>query len=150
MAKNLKKIILIVSILFVGCSPQKRLQRLIKKHPELVEIKYDTIRLRDTIYIENYIHDTVNEIRFHDTTIIVNNDKTFARYFYDTLRQEIYHEIECKGDTVYYYKEIPFKVEKVVFKELSWWEKYRTIIYIILGLVIGLFLLKRFKEYLPI
>jgi len=112
MAKNLRKIILIVSILFVGCSPQKRLQRLIKKHPELVEIKYDTIRLRDTIYIENYIHDTVNEIRFHDTTIIVNNEKTFARYFYDTLRQEIYHEIECKGDTVYYYKEIPFKVSR--------------------------------------
>jgi hypothetical protein len=148
--EKLKKTILIVSVLLVGCSPQKKLQRLIKKHPELVEIKYDTITLRDTIYIQNYIHDTINEIRLHDTTIIVNNEKTFARYFYDTLRQEIYHEIECKGDTVYYYKEIPYKVEKVVFKELSWWQKYRTIIYIILGLLIGLFLLKRFKEYLPI
>ena len=148
--ERLKKTILIVSILLIGCSPQKKLQRLIKKHPELVEVAFDTIKFRDTIYIQNYIHDTVNEIMFHDTTIIVNNEKTFARYYYDTLRQEIYHEIECKGDTVYYYKEIPFKVEKVVFKELSWWQKYKHIIYIILSLLIVLFLLKRFKEYLPI
>ena len=147
--EKLKKIILILSVLFVGCSPQKKLQRLIKKHPELVEVTFDTIKFRDTIYIQNYIHDTINKISFSDTTIIVNNEKTFARYYYDTLRETIYHEIECKGDTVYYYKEIPYKVEKVVFKELSWWEKYRTIIYIILSVLIALFLLKRFKEYLP-
>ena len=73
----------------------------------------------------------------------------FARYYYDTLRKEIYHEIKCKGDTVYYYKEIPYKVEKVVFKELSWWQQYKSIIYIILSVLIALFLLKRFKEYLP-
>ena len=147
--EKLKKIILILSVLFVGCSPQKKLQRLIKKHPELVEVTFDTIKFRDTIYIQNYIHDTINKISFSDTTIIVNNEKTFARYYYDTLRQEIYHEIECKGDTVYYYKEIPFKVEKVVFKELSLWDKYKTIIYIILIVLTALFLLKRFKEYLP-
>jgi len=143
-------ILCLISLIFLySCSPQKKLNRLIKKHPELVEVTFDTIKFRDTIYIQNYIHDTVNEITFHDTTIIVNNEKTFARYYYDTLRQEIYHEIKCKGDTVYYYKEIPFKVEKVVFKELSWWDKYRVIIYIVLGLLIALFLLKRFKEYLP-
>ena len=147
---KLKKIIPIVSIILIGCSPQKRLNRIIKKHTELTEVTFDTIQIRDTIYIQNYIHDTVNEIRLHDTTIIVNNEKTFARYYYDTLRQEIYHEIECKGDTIHYYKEIPFKVEKLVFKELSWWDKYKHIIYIILGLLIALFLLKRFKEYLPI
>ena len=147
---KLKKTILIVSILLIGCTPQKKLQRLIKKHPELLEVKYDTIKFRDTVYIQSFVHDTINEVRFHDTTIIVNNEKTFARYYYDTLRQEIYHEIECKGDTVYYYKEIPYKVEKVVFKELSWWQQYSHIIYIILGLLIVLFLLKRFGSYLPI
>ncbi len=147
---KLKKTILIVSILLIGCTPQKKLQRLIKKHPELLEVKYDTIKFRDTVYIQSFVHDTINEVRFHDTTIIVNNEKTFARYYYDTLRQEIYHEIECKGDTVYYYKEIPYKVEKVVFKELSWWQEYSHIIYIILGLLIVLFLLKRFGSYLPI
>ena len=144
-------ILCLISLIFLySCSPQKRLNRLIKKHPELTEVSFDTIRINDTIYIQNYTHDTINEIRYHDTTIIVNNENTFARYYYDTLRQEIYHEIECKGDTVYYYKEIPFKVEKVVFKELSWWDKYKTIIYIILSVLIALFLLKRFKDYLPI
>jgi len=143
-------ILYLISLIFLcNCSPQKRLNRLIKNHPELTEISFDTIKFRDTIYIESFSYDTINEIRFHDTTIIVNNDRTFARYYYDTLRKEIYHEIKCKGDTVYYYKEIPYKVEKVVFKELSWWQQYKHIIYIILSVLIALFLLKRFKEYLP-
>jgi hypothetical protein len=145
----IKRIYLIILLLLINCSPEKKLQRIIKKHPELLEVYHDTIKLRDTIYIESYVHDTINQIKLHDTTIIVNNNRTFARYYYDTLRETIFHEIKCKGDTVYYYKEIPFKVEKVVFKELSWWDKYKTIIYIILSVLIALFLLNKFKEFIP-
>ena len=130
-------------ILLCNCSPQKRLNRLIKKHPELTETSYDTIRLHDTIYVENYDTTILNNIIKHDTTIIVNNDRTFARYYYDTLRQEIFHEINCIGDTVFYYKEIPYKVEKVVFKELSWWQKYKDIIIIISLLILALVILKK-------
>ena len=130
-------------ILLCNCSPQKRLNRLIKKHPELTETSYDTIRLHDTIYVENYDTTILNNIIKHDTTIIVNNDRTFARYYYDTLRQEIYHEIECIGDTVFYYKDVPYKVEKVVFKELSWWQKYKDIIIIIALLILALVILKK-------
>jgi len=140
-----------ISLIFLySCSPQKKLNRLIKKHPELLEISYDTIRVRDTIYIETSRNDTTTLIQKHDSTIVINNEKIYLKYFYDTLTREIYHEVECKGDTVYYYKEIPYKVEKVVFKELSWWDKYKTILYIILGVLVALFLLKRFKDYLPI
>ena len=139
-----------ISLLFLcNCSPQKRLQRLIKKHPELTETTFDTIRIRDTIYIESFSYDTTTIFARHDSMIVINNEKVFLKYFYDTLRQEIFHEIECKADTVYYETQIPIEVEKIVFKELSWWDKYKVIIYIISGLLIALFLLKRFKEYLP-
>ena len=137
----------ILILLLVSCSPQKRLNRLITKNPNLIQL--DTLIVKDTIVIESFNYDTVTTFKYSDTTIIVNTEKVLARYYYDTLRQEIYHEIECKGDTVYYYKEIPFKVEKVVFKELSWWQQYKSIVYIILIVLTALFLLKRFKEYLP-
>jgi len=129
--------------LLYSCSPQKRLNRLIKKYPELTEVSIDTIKVRDTIYIENYDTTVLSSIIKHDTTIIVNNDRTFARYYYDTLRQEIFHEIECIGDTIHYYKEVPYKVEKVVFKELSWWQKYKDIIIIISLLILALVILKK-------
>ena len=134
---------LISLILLYSCSPQKRLNRLIKKYPELTEVSIDTIKVRDTIYIENYDTTVLSSIIKHDTTIIVNNDRTFARYYYDTLRQEIFHEIECIGDTIHYYKEVPYKVEKVVFKELSWWQKYKDIIIIISLLILALIILKK-------
>lgn len=147
---ELKRIAQIVSILLIiGCSPQKRLNRLITKYPHLTVTHTDTMKVFDTIYLDSFDTLVRSEIIYSDSTIIVNNERVFAKYFYDTLRQEIIHEIKCKGDTVFYYKEIPFEVEKVVFKELSWWQKYRTIIYIILGLLTALFILKKFREYLP-
>jgi hypothetical protein len=135
-------------ILLCNCSPQKRLNRLIKKHPELTETSYDTIRLHDTIYVENYDTTILNNIIKHDTTIIVNNDRTFARYYYDTLRQEIYHEITCIGDTVYYYKEIPYETQKIVFKELSWWERWGNTIIIAGLLILALIVFKRVSKFL--
>jgi len=137
-------ILCLISLIFLySCTPQKRLNRLIKKHPHLTEVSIDTIKVRDTIYIENYDTTVLSSIIKHDTTIIVNNDRTFARYYYDTLRQEIYHEVKCLGDTVYYYKDVPYKVEKVVFKELSWWQKYKDIIIIISLLILALVILKK-------
>mgnify|MGYP003625700625 CR=1 FL=1 len=91
-------------------------------------------------------YDTIvlNSVVNNDTTIIVNTERVLARYYYDTLRQEIWHEIECKTDTVYYEKLIP--VDKIVYKELSFWEKYNTLIYIALGLFILLVVYKRLTK----
>ena len=56
-----------VTILFLllyflfSCTPQRRLNRLLTNHPELLE--KDTIIVRDTVVVQNYNYDT--------TTIIV-------------------------------------------------------------------------------
>ena len=136
--KNYIQIILI-SLLIIGCSPQKRLNRLITKFPQLTET--DTIIVRDTVVVENYNYDTTTIIRLHDTTVVVNNERVVLKYFYDTLRETIYHDIDCIGDTVYTEKLIT--VEKAVFKELSWWEKYKDLIYILAVLLLGLVILKK-------
>jgi hypothetical protein len=141
--KDYLKIVLACLILF-ACTPQKRLNRLITKHPELLEM--DTIVVIDTVIVENYNYDTTTIIKFHDSMTVINNEKVILRYFYDTLREIIYHEVECLGDTVYTEKIIT--VEKAVFKELSWWEKYREFIYIGLVLILTLTVLKKIGKIL--
>ena len=122
------QVIFIISI--IACSPQKRLNRLLTKYPILTE--KDTIVVRDTIMIEKYVYDTTTVLEFHDTTTVINNERVILKYFHDTLTKEIHHYVECKEDTVYVEKLVP--IEKAVFRELSWWEKYREFIYI--GLVL--------------
>ena len=136
--KNYIQIVLI-SLLFICCSPQERLNRLITKHPELSQ--KDTIIVIDTVIVENYNYDTTTIIRLHDTTTVVNNEHVILKYYYDTLREVIHHEVECLGDTVY--TETIVTVEKAVFRELSWWEKYKEFIYIGLFLILILTILKK-------
>ena len=133
----------ILVLLLIACSPQKKLNRLINKHPELLETKIDTIVVRDTIVIENYDTTVLSKLIKSDSTIVIDNSKVFLKYYYDTLRQEIHHQVECFGDTVYYYKEVPYKVEKVVFKELTWWQQYKHLIIIFALLILALIVLKK-------
>ena len=136
--KNFIQIIL-VSLLLVCCSPQERLNRLMTRFPQLTET--DTIYVRDTVVVENYNYDTTTVIRTHDTTTVINNERVILKYFYDTLREVIHHEVECLGDTVYTEKLVT--VEKAVFRELSWWDKYKEFVYIGLVLILVLLVLKK-------
>jgi len=126
-------------VLLFSCSPQKRLNRLVKKYPSLVEL--DTIKIIDTVITPTIQHDTttVFKVSTHDT--VINNEKVFLKYFYDTLTREIHHEYICFGDTIIQEKIIP--IEKIVYKEINWWEKYQSLIYIFL---IGFVLLVIYKR----
>ena len=134
-----------VAILFLllyflfSCTPQRRLNRLLTNHPELLE--KDTIIVRDTVIVENYNYDTTTIIRTHDTTTVINNERVVLKYYYDTLREIIHHDVECLGDTVYIETLVP--IEKAVYKELSWWQKYKEFIYIGLFLILVLMILKK-------
>ncbi len=122
------------------------MNRLISKYPHLTETKIDTIVVRDTNVIENYDTTVLSKLIKSDSTIVIDNSKVFLKYYYDTLRQEIHHQVECFGDTVYYYKEVPYKVEKVVFKELTWWQQYKHLIIIFALLILALIVLKKFGK----
>tara|TARA_R100001463_G_scaffold81222_2_gene135776 strand:- start:332 stop:760 length:429 start_codon:yes stop_codon:yes gene_type:complete len=130
--------ILIICFL-ISCSPQKRLNRLVRKYPQLTQL--DTIRIIDTIVIDNFNYDTIETVNYHDTTIIVNNERIEARYFYDTLRQEIYHEITCKSDTIIQDRFIP--VETVIVQEQKTWQKYKPMAIFSIVILIALAIFKR-------
>ena len=130
--------VVLLSLLF-SCSPQQRLNRLLTRHPQLLE--RDTIVVIDSVIVENYVRDTTTIIQVHDTTTVINNERVVLKYFYDTLREVIHHEVKCLGDTVYVETLVP--IEKAVFRELSWWDKYKEFIYIGLVLIMVLFVLKK-------
>ena len=135
--KGISQIIII--ILLISCTPQKRLNRLVRNHPYLSKI--DTIKIVDTIVVPNYEYDTIETVTYHDTTIIVNNDRIEARYYFDTLRQEIWHEITCKNDTIIKDRLIPY--EKVTVQELTFWEKYGSMVIFGILILIGSKVLKK-------
>jgi hypothetical protein len=113
--------ILLILIFLVGCSPQNRLNRKVKraenyayKHGLVIK---DTIKVIDTVVIDNYRIDTLNTFTRHDSTVVFNTDKVYLKYFYDTLRQEIYHEVECRGDTIIREVLVPVDKIKVIEKD---------------------------------
>jgi len=125
--------ILILCIFLISCNAQNRLNRKVKraenyayKHGLVIK---DTVRVVDTVIVDNYIHDTTATIIKHDSTIVVNNEKVFLRYFYDTLRQEIYHEIECKGDTIIREVLVPVDKVKVIEKD----NRYMIVLIVLLS-----------------
>ncbi len=135
--KSISQILIICFL--ISCTPQKRLNRLVRKYPQLTQL--DTIRIIDTIVIDNFNYDTIETVNYHDTTIIVNNERIKARYFYDTLRQEIYHEITCKSDTIIQDRFIP--IEKVIVQEQKTWQKYKPMAIFSIVILIALAILKR-------
>ena len=107
--------IILLCIFFISCNPQNRLNRKVKraenyayKHGLVIK---DTIKVVDTVIVESYIHDTTATFYTHDSITVIDNSKVVLKYFYDTLRQEIYHEVECKGDTIV--KEVLVPVDKI-------------------------------------
>ena len=139
--KNIIQIVLIC--LIVSCSPQKRLNRLVKKHPELSQIDTLNLVVRDTIVIEKQSFDTTTQIIYHDSVTVINNERVILKYFYDTITQELNHYLENKTDTIYTEKIVNIPVDRVIVRELSWWDRYKEFIYIGLVLIMVLIILKK-------
>ena len=125
--------ILILCIFLISCNPQNRLNRKVKraenyayKHGLVIK---DTIKVVDTVIIESYIHDTTATFYTHDSITVIDNSKVVLKYFYDTLRQEIYHEVECKGDTIV--KEVLVPVDKVKVIEKD--NRYMIVLIVLLA-----------------
>jgi len=138
--------IILILIFLASCSPQNRLNRKIKraenfayKHGLVIQ---DTVKVVDTVVVENYIHDTTSTIIKMDSITVINNEKVFLRYYYDTLRQEIYHEIECKGDTLI--REVLVPVDKIKVIEAD--NRFRWVIIILIASLILLVLRRNYEQ----
>lgn len=105
-------VFLTISSCFV--SKSRRVERKINKIKKIDPLYFqlDTIKLVDTLIIEKEYHDTISQLISQDTVTVINNEKVLLKYFYDTTRVEIWHEIEVKPDTVIIQEEVV--VEKLI------------------------------------
>lgn len=120
---------LVIGIAFLvfaatGCSPQKRLDRILKHHPELMVT--NTVTFKDTIYIASHSIDTLfsNTI---DTMVV--QDSTM-KITYIKLKEKVYLKGEIKERIVPVVKTVEVKVpaktitntvEHWYHKWLIWW-----------------------------
>lgn len=122
------------------------MNKLIKKFPHLTEISIDTIRVIDTFVIEKFDTTLVNNFIQKDCVIILNTERIKLAYRYDTITNEIIHTVKLPNDTIIKIQNVPVEIEKVIYKELSFWEKYQTLIYILIALFVLLVLYKKLTK----
>jgi len=114
------KYLLIILVFLSACIPPKEVRRHRRAMRKVEKARYispgsfslDTVIVFDTIVTKRYAYDTIHSFIQHDTVVVVNDQKAVLKYFYDTTRREIYHEIQCKSDTII--KEIPIEVPILV------------------------------------
>lgn len=116
-------IIILLAIVSISCSPQRRLNWKIdraeifaRKHDLII---VDTIWIPDTTFIERQVVRNDSIFIYNDTTIVINNDRVRVEYYYDSITNNIYHEVEVKEIEII--KEIPVEVEKIKYlKQTNW------------------------------
>tara|TARA_B110000438_G_scaffold272351_1_gene290960 strand:+ start:3077 stop:3481 length:405 start_codon:yes stop_codon:yes gene_type:complete len=118
----------------MSCSPQKRLNRIVKNNPHILQKDTIQIVVRDTIIIQSQTYDTITKFFHSDTIQVIDNSRITLKYYYDTIEKNIYHSVDYKTDTIFFEKIVPVEVERVVIKELTWWQKNNQWI-IFLGII---------------
>lgn len=121
----------------MACAPEKKLRRLLKKHPELLNIK-DTVTVvrNDTVIVDGIRTDTVFSASID--SIIIEEDK--LRIVYRKIRDSIYIRGEYLGDTIVRTDTVRIEVkiaevrEPTLYEEVSqWW--WVVVLLIITGIV---------------
>lgn len=141
-------IVMIILFLLGSCAPQKKLHRLLKKHPELVQ--KDTVRIQDTIEINipGVKVDTALTLdEVHRDTLIIKEEHLTIRTFYNN--DTLYIEGEC--DTIHeiQIREIEVPTEKVIYRRprdgLNWYHWMTISLFIVLLIVLSYKLIKKRK-----
>ena len=123
------------------CQKQKASEKiyvLTKKFPELLQ-PTDTIRLSDTIFLNNVSVDTSFVFGNVNDTIIVERDKIKIKY----VRRDsvIYLTGECEADTVFITHEVPIK--QIIAEKPPFWNKFKDWAWIVIGLLVGFLIVRR-------
>ena len=134
----MNKLLPILIVLLLGCNAQKRLNRLIERNPEL--ITKDTIIDTVTVIVPEVRVDTILRLENMLDTVYITEDRLHIKTIYKD--NKIYISGKCDTDTIEIIREIP--VDRIIIKELTFWQKNRSWILPLLILAIGGALAKKF------
>jgi hypothetical protein len=127
------KVLLLLSLLLCACTPQQRISRILRNHPDLM--RHDTMIVKDTIRLPGFVVDSSFYFVTGDTvTIEKERVKVRLLYLHDTLKVSI----KERPDTIYTEKKVIVNRVTIVQKP---WYKDRTTQAIITGLALLLLVL---------
>ena len=118
---NFKNLILFTFsfLLLASCTPQKRLHRLLTKHPELTQL--DTLIIQDTIITPGVNIDTIFHSSVLKDTITITKENLQIKLI--QINDTIYLDAVVEPDTVIISKEII--VDRIIHtKPVKWWLRY--------------------------
>jgi hypothetical protein len=134
MRKNKIIVLSCILLLMSGCFPSRakrrsnRAERKVARARELNPAMFatDTITVYDTVLVKSHSYDTIHSFVQHDTVTVINNERAIVKYFYDSTTTEIWHEVECKADTIVRETRVPYETitvvdSTIVFGNLFWY-----------------------------
>ncbi len=138
-----KYIIFVLCIMILACSPQKKLRRLIKKHPELKNevVTVEVVR-HDTVIVAPITADSVFSADLD--TVYIEKDNLRIRYI--RVRDSIYLEGKYLGDTIPRIDTVVVEVPIVVSREPTIWEEVRGWLWLMILIVLGIVFRKALKK----
>jgi hypothetical protein len=110
-------IFIILALIAFSCSPERRLARLVKKHPHLL-VK-DTLTIQDTTIVKGTKLDS--NFYFQGDTVYILDSILTIKYFYNKETQKHFIEGQVKPDTIYKTIRVPY--DKIIVKPLTWWQE---------------------------
>jgi hypothetical protein len=135
----MRLLLLLLVLSFVACTPQQRLSRILRNHPDLM--RHDTVTYRDTIVTPGFVVDS-SFLFYNGDTVYITKENVKVRliYVHDTLKTNITQ----RPDTIY--KEIKVIVNKVIEVKIPWYKDRVNLFLIGAGLVLLLILLWVLKK----
>lgn len=141
MARKIKWLLITALIVWVyfsltSCAAYR--ERMQKKYCTPDTLK---VMVHDTIRTETVRTDTI----FHESVDSVTIFKDKLKIVYRKVRDSIYINGECEGDTIYISKEIsvPMQNKRPSFWQLAKEYRFPLLIIFILGLILGFYLTKK-------
>lgn len=132
---------LILSLLLIlcSCTPQRRFERLITRHPELLTTQYVVVRDTIRITVPEVHVDTVVDRQTLVDTIYLEKEQLKVKVW--MKGEKVY--IQGKCDTVYIDKVITQKVPVKIYEKTPVWKKIINFIVTLIFIVIILYILYR-------
>jgi hypothetical protein len=124
--------VLALITLIISCTPQRRLERLLRKHPELTSV--DSITIHDTIrVIVPEVHlDTVVTLQQLYDTVYLEQEQLKVKVWMDRYNK-VY--IQGKCDTVYIDKIVTRKIPIRIYEKTPLWKKIINWIFVFLLII---------------
>jgi len=113
-------ILLLISV--AGCSPQARLNRIVRKNPGLLTTTVETVIVKDTVTLTTERTTKDSLFFFQNDTVVIQKNNMTIKYFRDTVTNTEYLYGECDTIRLTEYIETEIEVTKIVAEKRGFWD----------------------------